>query len=344
LKFEKKDLAILERCYAVSNFKVHNNDRLFFATEGRGKCISYTLPELCEEIVWEGPGGTMSMVPVPGKDGDFLAVQKFFPTFDSKEAEIVYVTHSESGYSVKKLFNLPYVHRFDVFSVAGKNYFVGATLCSSKTHKEDWSDPGKIYVGCLSEDLERPVHLRVIHEGLTKNHGYTKTEIGGKSCGVFTCEQGVFVLAPPEQEDGDWKITELMKRQVSDIAFVDIDGDGEDEIVTIEPFHGNQFLIYKKYGGTYKVVYAYPKKMNFGHVVWGGKLCGKNVIIGGYRREGRELFLVTCDDAKNMVFHTQTIDWDIGPSNISVLHGEKQDLLLSANREIGQAAIYIVTE
>ena len=29
-----------------------------------------------QSTVWDGPGGTMSIIPIPGKNGDFLAVRR----------------------------------------------------------------------------------------------------------------------------------------------------------------------------------------------------------------------------------------------------------------------------
>lgn len=345
VKFEKKTLASLPRCYAVGSTRVDGKDIILFATEGKGKCISYTLPDFEENIVWDGPGGTMGVVPIPGKNGDFLAVQRFFPTFDSAEAIIVWAKpNPDKTWTITKVLDLPYVHRFDILTSNGKNYFVGATLCTTKQFKEDWSDPGKIYVGILPEEPTQPIQLKVIQEGLTRNHGYTRAIIDGKMCGIVTCDSGVYMITPPQEAGKDWEVEKIMGQPVSDIATVDIDEDGVDEIVTIEQFHGGDFLIYKKYGDEYKVVYKYPKRMNFAHAVWGGKLAGKPAIIGGYRREGKELFVVTCTDTKNMVFHTETIEGGIGPSNVYVMNFPEHDIIVSANREIGEAAVYFVSE
>lgn len=83
----------------------------------------------------------MSIIPIPEKNGDFLAVQRFFPTFQSEDAEIVWGRYENGKWEIKTLFKLPYLHRFDILEANGKLYFLGAVLCNSKQFKDDWSDP-----------------------------------------------------------------------------------------------------------------------------------------------------------------------------------------------------------
>ena len=42
---------------------------MLVAAEKVNQCRLYDLEENQEEVIWEGPGGTMSMVQVPGSDG-----------------------------------------------------------------------------------------------------------------------------------------------------------------------------------------------------------------------------------------------------------------------------------
>ncbi|KFX56711.1 hypothetical protein FDC50_01350 [Clostridium botulinum] len=345
MKFEKKSLTELHRCYATGSTIVNGERHILLATEGEGACYSYIGDDFKQSTVWDGPGGTMSMIPIPGKNGDFLAVQNFFPTFQSEKATIVWARPTENdSWDVKKILDLPYVHRFDILSANGVNYFLGSVLCNSKQFKDDWSDPGKIYVGVLPEDLSKPIELRVIKEGLTKNHGYCRTTWDGKMAGIVTSEEGAFVVTPPQNEGEEWRVEQIMNRPISDIAVVDIDEDGEDELITIEDFHGSNFLINKKIDGEYKEIYKYPKEMDFGHVVWGGKLRGIPSIIGGYRRVEKELFVIQCEDKENLKFKTQVIEAGVGPSNVAVVHEKNRDIIISANRELGEAALYFVTE
>lgn len=342
MKIEKKTLTKLHRCYATSSTVIDGETKILFATEGEGAAYMYSGADFVQSTVWDGPGGTMSMVPVPGKNGDFLAVQNFFPTFQSEKATIVWAQPLADGqWEVKTVLNLPYVHRFDILSAGGVNYFIGCTLCTSKTDKEDWSDPGKIYVGVIPEDLNQPIELTVIKEGLTKNHGYSRTTWNGVMAGMVTCDSGAFAVTPPQKAGDAWTIETVLERPISDIAVGDIDGDGVAELITIEPFHGNQFIINKKTATGYEKVYEYPEPMEFGHVVWMGKLRGVPTVIGGQRRHAKDLFYIQYKDGK---YVKTTIETDIGPSNVAVINEADRDIIISANREIGEAVLYIVTD
>lgn len=333
----------MERCYAVAVMQSGGRPAIFAATEGHGACRCYTWPGLECTTVWDGPGGTMSMVPLPGSQNSFLAVQQFFPTFQSENAVIVRVTPGpDKSWQVEPFVDLPYVHRFDVLSVGDCHYFLGATLCTSKANKEDWSDPGKIYVGRIPNDPAQPLPpLQVLKTGLTKNHGYCRVSWRGRTAGMVTCEEGVFALTPPQHASGAWQAEQVLAEPTSDIALVDIDGDGEDELVTIAPFHGQSFRILKQRGGRYEEIYEYGGDMAFGHVVWGGLLRGKPAILGGYRRNDKALFCVQ-PTVSGSGFETTIIDTGVGPSNIAVMQGRDCDVIVSANRELGETAIYRV--
>jgi len=342
VKIEKKTLTELYCCYAASSTTINGEKNIIFATEDHGAAYLYSLPDLKKTKLWDGPGGTMSIVSIPGGNGDFLAVQNFFPGFHSEKAKIIWAQPQTDGnWKIKTILQLPYVHRFDILTANGVNYFIGCTLCTSKTDTDDWSDPGKIYVGELPKDLMKPIKLSVIKEGLLKNHGYSRTVWKGKMTGMVTCESGVFAVTPPQASGTNWTIETILERPVSDIAVGDIDGDGQDELITIEPFHGNQFSISHKTKTGYEKVYEYPEAMGFGHVAWAGKLRGVPTVIGGQRREAQDLFYIQYKEGN---YVKTTIEKHIGPSNICVINGEDRDIIMSANREVGEAVLYIVTD
>lgn len=341
MKFEKEILDDLDYCYACTNIKINGKNQFLAASEERNAC--HMIDEETGRIVsiWDSIGGTMSIVPLKGRNGEFLASQKFYPGFDARESTIVWAKPEDQGWKVKTLFTLPYIHRFDILeSDNGKKYFIGCTLCEKKDTLEDWSSGGHVMTGVLPDNLEEPFELKSILGNLVKNHGYYRTKANGTDAAIITCESGGYLIIPPGKSNHQWNVTKILDWPISDLCLIDIDGDGNEEVVTIEPFHGNSFCIYKKVYNKYEKVYDYPKKMEFGHIVWGGKLAGVPSIIGGYRGLSKELFIIQYVDGK---FITETIDEGSGPCNIFVVHHDTGDVIVATNGALNQIAKYTVT-
>ena len=343
MKIEKRFLATMNRCYSTSCIEVDGEPRILLATEGEGACRAWTGADYTEaHDVWEGPGGTMSMVPIPGANGEFLAVQKFFKMFQWEEAKIVHVRPlANRAYEVTDVLHLPYIHRFDLLTVGGRHYFIGCTLATTKESKEDWSNPGKIWVGEFKG--KGALEVRVLKEGLSKNHGYSRLTQDGRMSAMVTCEEGAFHVTPPASADADWTVQQFMDWPISDISAIDIDGDGELEFATIEPFHGSWFRIYKKIDGRFRKVFEHPEVSEFYHVVVGTTLAGVPVFIGGCRRGKQQLFYVRASNATPLQFALEVIEEGVGPSNVYVRHEAARDIIVAANREKVEAALYFVS-
>ena len=342
--FEKIVLDTMERCYAAGT--LYSGGKLFavFASESiDGPCYAYTGERFGQrEVIWEKAGGTMSVIQIPRRDGEFIAVQRFFPGFESAGAKLVWGKRSSSGWEVKDLVNLPYVHRFDLFPAADGILLLAATLCGSKKDREDWSDPGKILAGRLPAKPEDSMTFREIYTGQTKNHGYCRGRFQGKEAAFWASEAGLFAAVPPGEKDGEWRITKLIDRPISDAALCDLDGCGEDEIVTIEPFHGNQFVVNKKNAEGYEIVWRYPNEIDFAHTVTGCRLLGKPAVIGGIRRKNCELFVLHYEYGKG--FFTTLIEKGAGTSNAAVANVDGKDIIIAANHTKNEAAVYLVSE
>lgn len=340
-EFEKRTLADMNRCYAVTTMDFDGKPYALYATEGEGSCIAYDCTDFEDKkIIWEGPGGTMSIAPIPARANEFLAVQKFFRLFDWEEAEIVWTKMEPDGsFTTKTLLRLPYIHRFDILKSNGLNYLVACTLASHKETREDWSLPGSLYVAKLPENLDEPIQLQTLREDLFKNHGFQRTEIDGHDAALITCENGVFLVTPPQKSGDEWNMEQIMNLPTSDAALIDIDGDGELEIAAIQKFHGSFYRIYKKIDGQYQMIFEHPEVSEFYHVVNSGTLAGRPVFIGGCRRGRQQLFIVSWNEG-NKSFDVTTVDESTGPSNACIYNMPDKDLLICANREIGQAAVY----
>lgn len=351
MRFEKKILeSDFTRCYAVASFAARGETRVFFATEGEGACVAFSGPELgSREVVWEQPGGCMGMVPVPGRPGDFLAVQRFFKLFQWDEACLVWVeAKAGGGWEVHPLVTLPYLHRFDILHGAdGRAHLVVCQLSTAKETREDWSNAGVIHTALLPDDWNGELRLTPLKTDLFQNHGYCRVTVDGRERGLITGREGVFLATPPTGEGDAWTLEKILDEAVSDAAFADIDGDGEDEMACIEAFHGNTFRVYKKVDGKFTCIHELDDHSDFYHVVWGGKLAGENVFIGGCRRGSQALFVLAMRDGR---MEYRLVEGGVGPSNATVLHATAEnahitggrDMILSANREIAEAAVYYV--
>ena len=343
MRIEKRFLTEMNRCYSASSIVVDGQTRILLATEGEGPCLAWSGTDYSAvETVWDGPGGTMSMVPIPGSNGEFLAVQKFFKMFQWEEAKVVHVRPlATGGYAVRDILQLPYIHRFDLLTVGERHYFIGCTLATTKDSKEDWSNPGKIWVGEFRGD--GALEVSVLKDGLSKNHGYSRLTRSDHMAALVTCEQGAFEVTPPQSPGADWTVQQFMDWPISDISAIDIDGDGELEFATIEPFHGSYFRVYKQIDGKFQKVFEHPEVSEFYHVVVGATLAGVPVFIGGCRRGKQQLFYVHASRSAPLELRAEVIQEGVGPSNVYVLHEAGRDIIVAANREKAEAALYFVT-
>ncbi len=343
MKFRKETLAELDHCYAVSVMQAEGETWAFFAAENRGPCLAFDCATHARrKVVWSEPGGTMSMVEIPGKPGEFLAVQKFYRLYDWEEACLVWVRpDGAGGYNTRKLFTLPYLHRFDLLRRDGRIWLVVCSLAAHKSARDDWSQPGGVYAAPFPQDWEEPIELKEILGGCYQNHGYTRLHCDGFDMGLSTCEQGVFKLIPPPADSEAWEVEQIMLQATSDADVIDIDGDGEEEIATIERFHGCYFRIYKRVDDEWRQVYQHPEVTEFYHVVRAGTLADRPCFVGGCRRGKQQLFVVYWDSEEKR-FITETVEEGVGPSNACIFHGIHGDVIYSANREGAEAAAYFV--
>ncbi len=346
MKFEKKVISNLTKCYSIAPLHYNGKDHMLVAAEKVDRCILFDLDGNEEDTVWTEPGGVMTMVQVPGTNGQFLSTHKFYSPNDSKEAKIVIVTPIEKGnWEVRTLVDLPHVHRFDILERNGVRYIIACALKSGHEFKEDWSMPGKVYAAVLPKDLSKfnednQLELKVIKDNMLKNHGYYRVMEDGVMTSVVSADQGVFQFIPPETPEGEWEIKQLLDTPASDAVLVDLDEDGEKELAVLAPFHGEFISIYKKKDGKFEKVYDYDKSADFTHAIYGGMLCGKPAIVIGHRKGDRDLIVFTYNK-ETKSYGYEIIDHDCGPANVCVYNKDGKDVILSTNREIDEVALYI---
>lgn len=345
MKVEKKVISNLTKCYSIAPLHYQGKDHFLVAAEKVDRCLLFDLDGNQEDTIWSEPGGVMTMVQVPGTDGQFLATHKFYSPNDSKEAKLVIVTPKAKGdWEVRTLTELPFVHRFDIVTRNGVNYVIACCLKDGHRFKDDWSMPGKVFAARLPEDLsgfgeENQLEMTCIKDNLLKNHGYCHVEDNGVMTGIVCADSGVFQFFPPETEDGTWEIKQLLDIPASDAVLVDFDEDGEKEIGVLSPFHGDEIMIYKKMNGVFEKIYQYGKKAEFTHSIYGGMLCGKPAFVVGHRKAERNLMVFTYNKEK-ADYEMQIIDKDCGSANVYHFVKDGKDRIVSANREIDEVSLY----
>lgn len=340
-KINKVVLEEFEKLYAQGVIKKNGKPIKYLGgAEAMGAGVAFDANDFSKkQILWDGEnhGGTMTICQI-NDNGDFYANERFYPIFDAPNCAVVYGKLIDNEYKMSEVQIIPYLHRFDVIDVGNEKIFVGATLAKSKENKDDWSKPGEILIGKLNEDAEKPFELTVLQGGITKNHGYCTTNYNGKRVILITGVEGLFCIYIPEKFEDVWQVEKMMSIEISDACTVDIDNDGQDEIVTIEGFHGNELNVYKKDGSGWKKIFT--KAIEFGHGLWGGKLLGENRFIAGWRQGTKELVCFSYKDGKI----EESVIGAGGTSQFSVWEQDNKAYILSADRQangqIGQLVIY----
>ena len=340
MKVTKKKICDLNKCYSIAPLFYKGKNHFLVAAEKHDPCYLFSEEGELLEKVWDGPGGVMTMVQVPGTDGIFLATQEFYSPNDSADAKIVICQPSDSGWQVRTLCRAPFVHRFGILERAGIRYLIVCCLKSGHEYKEDWRSPGVVYAAVLPEDLsgfdgDHPLALRCIRAGLLKNHGYSQYRDGELETAIVGCENGILQFIPPSGPDGEWEIRTLTQDPSSDAVLMDFDKDGRPEIGSITPFHGDTLRFYHlNEEGRYVPEYEYPEKLEFLHATWACELLGKPSWIVGNRKGGRKSMVITREEDG---YHFEVFETGCGAANAFV---QENGTLILTNRETDEVAMY----
>lgn len=343
MKITKKRLDELKRCYSASSVMVNNELNILLASEASvaepQACYAYSGKNFQKrEVVWQFGGGCMAMVALPHKQNEFIAIKDFYLSVTPSLSRLVWMRHDDvEGWVETTLLYLPFLHRFEIVTVEGKNYIVAATIADHKEHKEDWSQGGSIYLGELPNDLTSELKLEKIKTGMVRNHGFTKQVQNGKEYVYFGSDEGLFRLSPSE----GFTFTQLLARPIGEMAFADLNQDGVEELITIEPFHGDVINVYELKDGQYEVAYTYPDKINFAHSLVPTTFRGVPTFVVGIRRENADLAYIQYKEGK---YDRIVIDAMVGPANICVINEQDRDIIVSANHSANEAAVYVVED
>lgn len=318
----------MEYPYAVKTVSSADGMKVFTATELDGLCLKYSDDGKVEETVWASLGGTMNICPIR-EDCEFLAIQKFYRGFNGLESLIAHVEKKNGIWTSKPYIRLPFIHRCCVVESVKKRYILVCQLCQNKKDVDDWSFAGSVYISEIDGNWDKTPELRLLIPGIHKNHGLLHHTLNGEEVVMISGTEGLFAIHIPQTDEEEWTVRKLIEREISDMCVADIDGDGTDELITIEGFHGATLAVNKLVGGEWEIVYTYPAQ--FLHALWGGMIFDKPGILVGYRGLNAALLYMHCSGEKDgeLMMDVQLIDEHEGPTNIDVLH-EKDKMKIFA--------------
>lgn len=352
--FAKRKLAELDKCYSIAVLDWPEKNGFLVASEKEDACFLFSEEGRLLDTVWTSPGGVMSMEQIPGGKGDFLAVQRFYGPDDADEAQIVLAfPKAEGGWAVHTLCRAPYAHRIGILRRGGRTWLLVCCLKSSCAFPGDWRDPGACYAALLPEDPMAlrtcaGLELRQAGKNLLQNHGFCKLRRDGCDEGLVGCEEGTFLYTPPETPEGEWTIRQLCAVPSSDSILADLDGDGQEELGCISPFHGNGLTIYHPDDfGRYVPRWKLPlpeKETAFLHATWCCTLEGRPTWIVGWRGGTQGTIAITWDAARGD-YHTEVMEQPAGSANVMhYVNSSGADVIIAANREHDEIAMYTFTE
>ena len=292
------------------------------------------------EKVADGPGGMMSLVPVPGAARRLVSVMGLFPPFIGREAGVFLHTCSPGGaWETRPVIALPFAHRCEVVRRQGENHLFVSTVSRHKEDPADWSQPGELHVARIPESAEEPWQTRVLKSGLLRHHGMLKTCFDGEELLAVSSAEGIFGFQPEATAGDGWKETRLFDREVSEFGFMDLDGDGMDELATIEPFHGNALNIYKRNAvAVWERRYSSP--LAFGHGLSVGRIGGRPVVVVGNRHDSGALEMHVVRDLSAGAIECCVVEAQAQPTQTQIFSHQGVDYLLSANQAKNEVARY----
>jgi hypothetical protein len=296
----------------------------------------YDMISQTEESLDDCPGGMMGFIPIPGIPGVLVSIMGLFPPFIGKDAGIFLHVEGEGGWKTGRAMDLPFAHRCEFITSGDEIFLVAATVSRHKEHPGDWSQKGEVHLIPFREPQADSWESSVISSSVTRNHGMVRALAGGKETVCVSGAEGIFAISPASH--GSWELTRLFDREVSEMSFIDLDGDGVPELVTVEPFHGDSLNIYKNREDGWKL--RYSDSLSFGHGLSSGMYNGRPVIAVGNRDASLALEIFTIDNLGKGIVNRRIIEENAGPTQTQVFTFAGMDYILSANQKKHEVALY----
>ena len=342
MRFDKKSLYKFNMPYALGRMRLNGEDCVVGATEDEGPIIISRPPYAEAEILVLGPGGCMSLVSHPEYPGELYAIMGCFLGYKFFGGAVYRITAEGGPAQADKIVDLPFAHRMEIVERGRERYLLLANLSAGKDNPADWSRPGTVYALPMTDPSSQTWDKLPVLEGIHKNHGFLKCDFQGRKTVLISGSQGLFSLdlAAP-----GWEFRPVLPYEVSEIAVLDLDGDGEQELVTIEPFHGPRLSVYKNSAAGWQRVWE--AELNYGHCVLAEVFQGKPSILVSNRAGDKDLLLFQFDspgvggqfpEPRRIV-----VDSGVGAANMLLVKSDGREGIIATNQAQGEMVRYLVS-
>lgn len=345
MKIIAKSVCSMSMPYAVATVDFDEKKQIIAATEDHGKTIVAAPPEWKAREIIAGPGGCMSIAQ-PENSRDIYAIYGCFLGYQFHQGAVYRLRRREeqvgqegSPCTIEKVFALPFAHRICFAYRNGVEYLVAANLAATKSGADDWSQPGAAYAGPIPGLRDVEWGPRPIVENLHKNHCMFSGTLNGRRMLMIGGREGLFGL-DLDTPGSDWHAHQILTQEISEVVTADLDNDGFDELVTIEPFHGNRLVVYHVERGGWKNVLEL--ELEYGHGLWSGKIAGRTALVVGNRSGSANLEILLPKNGSQLELERHAVAEGAGSANTAVVDHDGVSWIVAANQTSSEVVAYRV--
>ena len=245
-----------------------------------------------------------------------------------------------------------------------KPFLIVASIRGEDGKPGEWHSPGSLWCYELPDAPQDTTSWQsyLLDDSLHINHGLSINDVDGdgRDDVLISCTEGLIWYEPPTLPigalskhatapmTGNWHKWIISNRECSDSFSADIDGDGTNEILAIEPWHGNNLVWYKATGDLRKDPWHRHRiddTLNRGHSLAAVDVDGDGVleIICGYNGEGTNLHLYRPENLEKNRWHKETIDdggLGVGQMHVLDMNGNGRVDIVASGLSTGNVKWY----